>query len=649
MSKRTRLVFLFLSLVLLVVVGFLTTGSLTFFLEDFWFTAGLFMLILLSVIDQPFFSTDANIFANGVTGWVSLLMVRPPDRDGVWWLFLTWSGYLVVSSYILMWIRSRKLGREPRAVQLVSRVNRQIGRPEALFSAFFLWGCLQQFGTQSPQFNALLLYWVVFMILNLPAVAHAIDQVLSDKRRESESRAGTLLHVLSPRIAEAALSPELPRDIVGHSVNMMTRNGQVAGTGVIVDDRVIAGQRIGRLAITTSGPAWTQISGSSGEGISIQFADDAPTDKQNESALSVVDAGSEIGKLVFSVHPDATLGAGHVVWTDCGGGEQTYYQIVAGQVSQTAVSEGNCVQNVKVTAGQLGRWDETNCRFEPVPWVAPAGQLVFRSSLTATQRHVIPQGHVSVGKVPNSDFPVHMHVGGAVTHNTAIIGVTGSGKSYLAYHLVEAMISEGIKVLVLDLSREHYVYLKHLDPVQLTDSSKVAGWLTNGGSLGLHQYAQSQSYPNTTADFVQAAFAELSKTQLTAGVNVPAKLCVVLEEAHSLVPEWNQVAQQTDVQQVNRTARAILQGRKYGMGCLLITQRTANVTKTILNQCNTILALQSFDQTGLDFLKNYMGEEYAHAISTLPARQAILVGKASSSARPVMVTIDDFGNRWQSI
>ena len=85
MSKRTRLTFLFLSLVLLVVVGFLTTGSLAFFLEDFWFTAGLFMLILLSVIDQPFFSTDANIFANGVTGWVSLLMVRPSDRDGVWW------------------------------------------------------------------------------------------------------------------------------------------------------------------------------------------------------------------------------------------------------------------------------------------------------------------------------------------------------------------------------------------------------------------------------------------------------------------------------------------------------------------------------------------------------------------------------------
>ncbi|MDX6499128.1 MAG: hypothetical protein QOG23_2388 [Blastocatellia bacterium] len=84
------------------------------------------------------------------------------------------------------------------------------------------------------------------------------------------------------------------------------------------------------------------------------------------------------------------------------------------------------------------------------------------------------------------------------------------------------------------------------------------------------------------------------------------------------------------------------------MGTLLITQRTANVTKTILNQCNTIFALQSFDQTGLDFLKNYMGEEYAHAICTLPRRHAVLVGKASSSTRPLLFTIDDMTERWTS-
>lgn len=122
---------------------------------------------------------------------------------------------------------------------------------------------------------------------------------------------------------------------------------------------------------------------------------------------------------------------------------------------------------------------------------------------------------------------------------------------------------------------------------------------------------------------------------------------MVLEEAHTLIPEWNQVAQSSDTHQVNRSARVVLQGRKFGLGTLLITQRTANVTKTILNQCNTIFALRSFDQTGLDFLRNYMGEAYSRAISTLPQFTAVLVGKASSSTRPLIFKISDFASRWK--
>ena len=79
----------------------------------------------------------------------------------------------------------------------------------------------------------------------------------------------------------------------------------------------------------------------------------------------------------------------------------------------------------------------------------------------------------------------------------------------------------------------------------------------------------------------------------------------------------------------------------YGIGALVITQRTANIAKTILNQCNTIFALQSFDQTGLEFLKNYIGEGHAHALSTLLKRHVVVFGKASSSRRPVIAKLNE--------
>lgn len=119
------------------------------------------------------------------------------------------------------------------------------------------------------------------------------------------------------------------------------------------------------------------------------------------------------------------------------------------------------------------------------------------------------------------------------------------------------------------------------------------------------------------------------------------RVCLVYEEAHSLVPEWNSVVSDGDKGATSRSARAILQGRKYGLGCLLITQRTANVTKTILNQCNTIFAMRTFDDTGKEFLSNYIGSDYANILPSLEARHAVAFGKASSCENPVLIRLND--------
>ena len=97
-------------------------------------------------------------------------------------------------------------------------------------------------------------------------------------------------------------------------------------------------------------------------------------------------------------------------------------------------------------------------------------------------------------------------------------------------------------------------------------------------------------------------------------------------------PEWNSVANDADRYASSGTARVILQGRKYGLGSLIITQRTANVSKSILNQCNTVFAMRIFDDTGKAFLENYVGADYAAVLPTLEERHAVVVGKALVSS-----------------
>jgi uncharacterized protein len=642
MRLSYRLTMMFVSLVIILSVGWLSMHSLEFATGQFWFISGALLLIMLSLVDQPHFSKDANVFVNGATALVSLFTILESQRAGIWWIFCSWAIFLIVASFVLMALRSRELFLETKPIQFVSRVNRAIGRPESIFSAFFLWGVFLQFTypKDGVTINSLLLFWAVFMILNVPGIAHTVSALFA-KSSEATAYAGIITGIQSPRLAVVKLSPHLPDGIIGKKVLLTLDGEEQVAEGTLFEDRVVAGLRLGRIALTSFGAKWTAVSAGGRIEITLPNLPVSAT-----RTIGVASAGSSIGRLVFEVDPRMLLHAGEVVKVQAGSAE-TYYQIVSATIEQTGLEEGNASQSVRVAAGQLGCWDAARATFAPIDWVAPAGELIAVSSGEGIA-DTPPAGRCLVGHVPNSTFPVHVHVSDTITHNTALIGVTGSGKSYLAFHLIEAYLDAGIKVLVLDLTRQHWPFLLHRNPTALTGAAGVNAWLASDSPLAIHQFAAAPAgFPAATADFAQNCFEWLkANTQLQPGVDVPARLCIVIEEAHSLIPEWNQVAQQADTQQVNRAARVILQGRKFGLGTLLITQRTANVTKTVLNQCNTIFAMRSFDQTGLDFLRNYMGEEYSQAISTLPDRTAILVGKASSSARPIILKVSDFGTRW---
>ncbi len=60
----------------------------------------------------------------------------------------------------------------------------------------------------------------------------------------------------------------------------------------------------------------------------------------------------------------------------------------------------------------------------------------------------------------------------------------------------------------------------------------------------------------------------LLKCCMSLGQTEVAKCCLVFEEDHSLVPEWNSVVNSGDERYSNGTAKVILQGRKYGLGCI---------------------------------------------------------------------------------
>jgi len=112
-----------------------------------------------------------------------------------------------------------------------------------------------------------------------------------------------------------------------------------------------------------------------------------------------------------------------------------------------------------------------------------------------------------------------------------------------------------------------------------------------------------------------------------------------LEEAHSFIPEWN-FATRGQQDQVTFTTRMIMQARKFGISFLIVSQRTAVVSKSGLSQCENYVVLRTIDETSLGYMEAVVGPDLRHAIAGLAKYEALCVGPGFNADGPVIVTLD---------
>lgn len=411
-----------------------------------------------------------------------------------------------------------------------------------------------------------------------------------------------------------------------------------------------------------------------------------PILREMNNFVGIVATDTSIENLYFEVIQEKEIEEGKLVEVYIKE-KPVIYQVIDGLTKEEIVYQKNTFGYARAKARKIGIWDEDNKKFIPAKWIPKLNAPVILKSC----RDYTPEFN-AIGHFPGSNYPVFIKdINHFVTHNTAILGILGVGKSMLAIELVERMIAENIKVVCIDLTNQYANELSEFIDVQ--EEEKIQKEIQEIGLKGREVYCKNVEEGGSINQFTAAiksdlkkfiledcpnmlkvynpskfevwrqdskpyqgvaSMASLTPTEITQiiseaaleiaqelGMTDHARICLVYEEAHSLVPEWNSVVAEGDKAATNGTARAILQGRKYGLGCLLITQRTANVTKTILNQCNTIFAMRTFDDTGKDFLSNYIGNDYAEILPSLQERHAVFFGKASSCDNPVLIRLND--------
>lgn len=102
-------------------------------------------------------------------------------------------------------------------------------------------------------------------------------------------------------------------------------------------------------------------------------------------------------------------------------------------------------------------------------------------------------------------------------------------------------------------------------------------------------------------------------------------LLFVLEEAHAYLNPGNESAASTAAR------RVVKEGRKYGIGAMIVSQRPAEIDTTILSQCGTMFAMRLANASDRSHVTSTVSDNLEGLFKMLPALrtgEAIIVGEA---------------------
>jgi len=666
-------------LVLLLVLARYLNGTVLppFGISGLWFYAAFAALLLGDFLIEPYFTRPADAIANGVALVIAVSSVASSSAQvsatalDAGRIFFLIYGFLIVGLAITAIGLKDRTGRMRLVASYSTSIISRVGSSRVVFSALLFAVGFAAFAHDSGKVAMLYLGWIVIFVVR------PLDAVVAWWRSLFGSRALTghgVVEVLEdPGTVVARLTSDA-RPVVGTRVKL----GSSDEHATVVDTTRILDESLVRIAV----PANMIVS--VGDRVTV-LRDSSP-----EKVVGHVSQGSDIQDLTVDTSvqvPDAGLVEGRLLSVPIRG-QPVLYQITDGQIT-TAKLAGITRDIIRVTARKLGLWHQETSTFEQISWVPDPGALV-KLSVELGEAAFAP---ANIGHVPSTSYGIAVDIHQAVMYNTAIIGILGIGKTHLAWELIQRALASGIKVVALDITGKYSEHLADLfsgekeEEIEASIQARIAGNLENAtvrnneaGNLRdfiqavgevLERFVsgpelllilnpnrfdvsrmQGNPFQGRANLLVRLTMVEITHyiaekllTLVQSANPQPqvgkAAVWLVLEEAHSLVPEWNSTTSEAERQAVNGTARALLQGRKYGYGCLLVTQRTANVTKTILNQCNTIFGMRVYDATGMEFLENYIGPSYAKLLVSLKDRCAVVFGRASSCNAPIIVELND--------
>lgn len=649
--------------------------------KNLWFYTGLFMVIFSIFFIDPYYTSPKNVITNVIPILLVFFSIKSTfPNNYAWWISVISMLFILIASILAM-VLEDKNNSPTDSKNIISDVLKKIvmviGRGRVFYSIFFLYFFLLNYSIQSFYALFLFIFWFILIIIE-PKDIH--NSFFNKKLDFSDDQIGSIFGVQSNKMFLTKLhgdKTDIQRfDVVKFKYSMQNSNASTI-FGIVFDTYLLNQEKWARILELKKSTSETEtleknIIYKIKEGPQIEII---KREIAIDRFIGVVIEGSSIGKIKFEYSKkEDDLQEGDLLELYVGE-KKLFYQVVNGTTQKKKLEADNEACSIEGEAIQLGEWCNEKLSFQKFGWVPVINSPIFRADTSNFVVNSFKYPQYKLGQIPGTTLPSVIDLSEAVRTHTALLGITGSGKSFLAREIIKELMQD-TKIICVDLTGEWEKEIAELKPEKLIDSSglktveemilKKETESRNKNSIGVlglkkaiqtklnehvKKFAESDKnisifelpdLSNTsfilefTQMFMESVFQYAKNTR-------DKKFCLVLEEAHTVIPETTFLGDLGDYSSnkglVSKMGQIALQGRKYGVGLLVIAQRTANVSKTVLTQCNTVICFQAFDETSFTFLGNYIGKDMIQALPNLKQYHAIVAGKAMRSNIPMIVDL----------
>lgn len=641
-----------------------------------WFYSGLAMLLFSMFYVEPYYTAPRNVLAHSITVILVLISVRgsawADQTASLWWLLLlAYSALMGTLSWSAIVLQDQNLSPSHIANRVscfMKDVAVTFGQGRVLYSGVFLLFLPLLNNLRNAWVLAVLVFWWLIVMIN---PAKRIAEALATYRQ----RSAALGEIFSVQSSQAFLARALPGSPSVRSLEAVefsfsaTEGGPCLRRGVVADCYELDDAHWFKIVqLCTSSEATTL---SPNEVRRLPKSEEPSIAGARERLVGLVCEGSDIKSIRFEILSSvSSLQEGDLVETSIYG-QRVFYQVVNGTTATERLEERNETGFVCGEAIQLGRWNGKEQTFDAFGWV-PAMDSPVLKACSDMQIAAIALPEYRLGVIPGTKIPVVLNLDVARSHHLAVLGITGAGKTFIALALLRELCRD-TKVICVDFTAEYMTELKDLIPHRLIDPDGLAKVeelmarradtknkteiLEYRGKIEAKLDQHVQEFMESDNNLAVFELPDLSNTSFILEFTQMfldaifryaksvdgSTTCLVIEEAHTVIPETTSLGDFGDYSSnkalVNKISQIALQGRKYGVGFWVIAQRTANVSKTVLTQCNSLLCFQAFDETSYRFLENHLGQTMVGTIPRLKRYHAIAVGKAFRGNVPLIVDL----------